>query len=79
MSALIQSIIDAITSVFTDLGTAVINLIKTGFIELFCETDSTTNAITGLSVFAYVSFVLMGISLTLGLVYYLVNMTRRSR
>lgn len=81
MSSLLNEIIGAITGAFTQLGQAVINLIKNGFIWLFTEYTETNGAytVTGLSVFAYVVFVLMGISLTLGLVYYLVNMTRRSR
>lgn len=83
MATFIQDILSAITSSFTTLSEAVISLIRTGFVKLFCEytEDSTTHAltVTGLSPFAYWSFILMGIALCLGLVYFLVNLCRRSR
>lgn len=81
MSALLTQIIDAITGAFTSLGQAVINLLKNGFIWLFCEYTEAQGVytITGVSVFGYFVFVLMGISLCLGLVYFLVNMVRRSK
>ena len=76
MTSLINGIIEAITGAFTELGQAVINLIKDGFIWLFTEyTKSETGVytITGVSAFGYFVFILMGISLCLGLVYFLVN------
>lgn len=81
MQALLSDIVQAITGAFTTLGTAVINLIKTGFIQLFTEYTESQGVytITGVSAFGYFVFILMGLSLTLGLVYFLVNMVRRSK
>lgn len=81
MQSLLTDIISAITGAFTTLGQAVINLIRTGFIWLFTEyTESSGSySITGVSAFGYFVFILMGISLCLGLVYFLVNMVRRSK
>lgn len=81
MSTLLQNIVDAITGAFTSLGQAVIGLLKNGFIWLFTEYTESSGAytITGISAFGYFVFVLMGISLCLGLVYFLVNMVRRSK
>lgn len=81
MSSLLTDIIGAITGAFTTLGQAVIELIRNGFIWLFTTYTQSEGVytITGLSPFAYFVFVLMGISLCLGLVYFLVNMCRRSR
>lgn len=81
MSAFLEGIIDAITGGFTELGTAVLQFVKNGFIELFTEyTESAgVRTITGPSAFAYFVFILMGISLVLGLTYFIVNMARRSK
>ena len=81
MNNLITQIIGAITGSFTELGQAVINLLKNGFVWLFCEYTESSGVytITGVSAFGYFVFILMGISLCLGLVYFLVNMVRRSK
>lgn len=81
MSTVLNDIISAITGGFTNLGQGVINLLKNGFIWLFTEYTESQGVytITGLSPFAYFVFILMGISLCLGLVYFLVNMVRRSK
>ena len=76
MSTWIGQIIDAITEAFTELSTAVFNCLSNGFTSLFLTTD-TQGAVTGVSNFGIFSFVLMGISLTLGLTYFIVNLVRR--
>lgn len=76
-STWIGQIIDAITSAFTNLSTAVFECLSNGFTTLFLTTDSSTGAVTGVSNFGIFSFVLMGISLTLGLTYFIVNLVRR--
>ena len=72
----VAQIVEAITSTFTDLGTAVFNLLKTGFTTLFLETGE-NGAITGVSNFGIFGFILMGLSLVLGLTYFIVNLVRR--
>lgn len=69
-------IVEAITSVFTGMGTAIFNLLKDGFTTLFLETGE-NGAITGVSNFGIFGFVLMGLSLVLGLTYFIVNLVRR--
>lgn len=76
MSTWIGQIIDAITEAFTELSTAVFNCLSNGFTTLFLTTDA-QGAVTGVSNFGIFSFVLMGISLTLGLTYFIVNLVRR--
>lgn len=72
----VTQLIEAITKSFSSLGTAVFNFLKDGFVTLFLETGE-NNAITGVSSFGIFSFVIMGISLALGLTYFIVNMVRR--
>lgn len=72
----IQEIITAITTTFTNLGTAVFNFLKDGFVTLFLETDA-QGAVTGVSSFGIFGFVIMGISLVLGLTYFITNLVRR--
>lgn len=81
MASLLTDIVAAITGAFKTLGQAVIDLVRNGFIWLFTTYTESSGVytITGLSPFAYFVFILMGISLCLGLVYFLVNMCRRSR
>ena len=76
MSTWVGQIIDAITQTFTDLGEAVFNFLKTGFTTLFLEVDA-QGAVTGVSNFGIFGFVIMGISLVLGLTYFIVNLVRR--
>lgn len=72
----VTDIINAITQAFTNLGTAVFNFLKDGFTTLFLETDA-QGAVTGVSTFGIFGFVLMGISLVLGLTYFITNLVRR--
>lgn len=72
----ITEIINAIIQTFTGLGDAVFNLLKSGFVTLFLETDG-QGAVTGVSAFGIFGFVLMGISLVLGLTYFITNLVRR--
>lgn len=76
MSTWVGQIIDAITETFTELGTAVFNFLKDGFTTLFLEVDG-QGAVTGVSNFGIFGFVIMGISLVLGLTYFIVNLVRR--
>ena len=76
MSTWVGQIIDAITQTFTDLGEAVFNFLKTGFTTLFLEVDA-QGAVTGVSNFGIFGFGIMGISLVLGLTYFIVNLVRR--
>ena len=73
----IDNLVTAITSTFTTLGNSMFSMLKDGFTALFLEVDSTTHAVTGVSNFGIFSFVLMGISLCLGLTYFIVNLVRR--
>lgn len=76
MSTWISQIITAITETFTNLGTAVFNFLKDGFTTLFLEVDG-QGAVTGVSNFGLFAFIIMGISLTLGLTYFITNLVRR--
>lgn len=72
----VTDIINAITSTFTNIGTAIFNFLKDGFVTLFLETDA-QGAVTGVSEFGIFGFVLMGLSLVLGLTYFITNLVRR--
>lgn len=72
----VTNITNAITSTFTALGNGIINFVKEGFTTLFFEVDS-AGAITGVSNFAIFGFVIMGISVVMGLTYFIVNLIRR--
>jgi len=72
----VSELIQNITGTFTDLGTAVFNFLKNGFMTLFLEV-SEAGAVTGVSAFGIFAFVLIGISLTLGLTKYITSMVRR--
>jgi hypothetical protein len=72
----VTDIINAITSTFTNLGTAVFNFLKDGFVTLFLKTDA-QGAVTGVSELGIFGFVLMGLSLVLGLTYFITNLVRR--
>lgn len=76
MTTWIGQIIQAITDTFTNLGTSVFNFLKDGFTTLFLEVDG-QGAVTGVSNFGLFGFVIMGISLVLGLTYFIVNLVRR--
>lgn len=81
MSNLVTQIIQAITSSFTELGQAILGLLKNGFVWLFTEYTESQGVytITGISAFGYFVFILMGISLVCGLTYFITNMVRRSK
>lgn len=74
----ISDIGSAITSIFTTLGNAILNFIKEGFTTLFLEVGE-TGTVEGLSTFGVFSFVLMGISLVMGLTYVIYNLVKRHR
>lgn len=76
MASWIGNIVTAITTTFTDLGNAIFTMLKNGFTTLFLEVDG-QGAVTGVSNFGIFGFVLMGISLCLGLTYFIVNLVRR--
>lgn len=71
----IGDLVTAITSTFTNLGTAIFEFLKDGFVTLFLNVSEGT--ITGVSEFGIFSFVIMGMSLCLGLTYFIVNLVRR--
>ena len=72
----VTNIVSAITSTFTTLGTAIFELLKDGFTTLFLEVGD-GGTITGVSNFGIFGFILMGLSLCLGLTYFIVNLVRR--
>lgn len=79
-----ESIVRFIAETIKELGSSVLNYIKTGFNTLFInqvevEVDGQIVIQNQPSELVWYVFALMGISLLLGLVYYLVNMLRRSR
>ena len=71
----VGDLISNIVETFTDLGTAVFNFLKDGFVTLFLETSE--GVITGVSAFGIFGFVLIGISLCLGLTKFITSMVRR--
>ena len=72
----VSQMVEAITKTFADLGTAIFKLLKDGFTTLFLEVGE-GGAITGVSNFGIFGFILMGLSLCLGLTYFIVNLVRR--
>lgn len=68
----------AITGIFTSLGNGILEFITSGFTTLFLKV-STEGAVTGISNFGYFMFVLLGISIVMGLTYFLVNVVRKRR
>ena len=71
----ITDITGAITGSLTSIGNAIFEFIKTGFTTLFF--DVTDGTITGVSNFGKFAFIIMGISLALGMTYFIVNLVRR--
>ena len=71
-----SDIVGAMTSSFTELTTAVMGAINNGFTKLFLVSDS-TGAITGVSDFGKFTFILLGISLALGLTKFITSLVRR--
>lgn len=72
----VTDITDAITSTFTALGNGIIGFVKDGFTNLFFDLNSSGEVI-GLSHFTIFGFVIMGISVVMGLTYFVVNLIRR--
>lgn len=75
MATWITDITGAITGSLTSIGNALFEFIKTGFTTLFFDVSEGT--ITGVSNFGKFSFLIMGISLALGMAYFIVNLVRR--
>ena len=73
----INDLVSAITASLTGIGNAIFEFLKTGFTTLFLEVDSTTHQVTGVSNFGIFAFVILGVSLALGLSYYIVTMVRK--
>lgn len=74
----ITDIGSAITGIFTSLGNGILEFITSGFTRLFLEV-SEAGAVTGVSNFGLFMFVLLGISIVMGLTYFLVNVVRKRR
>ena len=72
----ITEIVSAITTPLTSLISAVLGALKDGFTTLFFD-KTAEGAIEGISNFGIFAFVLMGISLALGLTYYITNLVRK--
>lgn len=72
----LQELITAITDSLEGIGTAIFTFLKDGFMQLFFDL-SDAGAVEGVSEFGIFSFVIMGISLALGLAYFIVNLVRR--
>ena len=72
----VSDLIANIVETLQDLGTAVFNFLKNGFVTLFLEV-SEQGAVTGVSAFGIFSFVLIGIALCLGLTKFITSMVRR--
>ena len=77
----VTELISAITSVFTNLGTAILTFLKDGFTTLFLNevTVDGVTAVDGLSNLGYFTFVTMGISMIIGLTYVVFNLVKRHR
>ena len=76
MSTFLTDILAAITGSLKTLGGAIVEWIRVGFIQLFCEYTESQGVytITGASPIAYFVFILMGIALAMSLTYFLVNL-----
>ena len=72
----VTEIVTAITSSLTSLGNAIFEFLKDGFVTLFLTTDA-QGTITGVSAFGIFGFVTMGITLAMGLAYFITNLVRR--
>lgn len=72
----VGDLIANMTEGFTNLGNAVFEFLKNGFVTLFLEV-SEAGAITGVSAFGIFTFVLLGISLCLGLTKFVTSLVRR--
>lgn len=77
----ITQLVEAITSVFTNLGTAILTFLKEGFTTLFLESTTVegVTTVTGLSNLGIFTFVTMGISMVIGLTYVIFNLVKRHR
>lgn len=75
----IADIFTAIGQAFTNLGSEVLTFLKDGFVTLFLTTQTVegVTTITGVSAFGIFGFILIGISLVLGLTKFITSMVRR--
>lgn len=73
----LNEVTSAITGTLTAIGNAIFNFLKTGFTTLFFDTNA--EGVQQVSDFAKFGFVIMGISLGLGLTYWIVNFVRKRR
>lgn len=69
---MIQGIVQAITSTFTDLGTAILQFLKDGFETVFLNAGK-----TGLSNLGIFCFAMLGIALTIGMTRWITSLVRR--
>lgn len=68
----------AITGIFSSLGNGILEFLTSGFTLLFLKV-SESGAVTGVSNFGIFMFILLGISIVMGLTYFLVNVIRKRR
>ena len=79
---MINGIVDAITGVFTELGTAILSFLKLGFQVIFLNgtvndgvfTPASGGGITDLGTFL---FAMLGIALVVGLTQWITSLVRR--
>lgn len=79
MTAWFSALVAAILEALTGIGTGIFAFIKEGFIALFCEVDTITNAITGPSIVAYFAFAMLGLTLAISLTKYVTSLIRCKR
>lgn len=72
----ITDITNAITGSLTSIGNAIFEFLKSGFTTLFLDTSGGSTTVSTFGIFL---FVIMGVSLALGLCYFIVNMVRKHR
>lgn len=70
----ITDLTGAITGSLTSIGNAIFSFLQSGFTALFLETSDGSTHVSNFGIFL---FVMMGISLALGLTYFIVNMIKR--
>jgi len=70
-----SAIVTAFTSTFTTLGSAILELIKDGFDTLFYVDPSATSPV--LSHIAEFTFVMLGLTLVVGITRWIVSLVRR--
>lgn len=73
--AWITQLLENFLGSFTNVGTAVFNFLKEGFVTLFLKTSE--GAVTGPSEFGIFVFFCLGLTLCLGLTKFITSMCRR--